>query len=152
MNALILAGLSVPALVVTVGGGLHAHMHQHMHEMLVKKLGLTPDQQDAARKIVEAHQPSLHAKGMALFQVRADLMQALTNPQTTEAQIRDMEAQASAAHLALELEINQVVREIAPILTPEQHAKARQLVVDARAHVEQFLAGMVKEGPMSHGN
>jgi Spy/CpxP family protein refolding chaperone len=146
MKALILAGLSVPAVITGAHTGLHAHMHQHLHDMLVKKLDLTQAQQDAARAIVEAHRPALHAKGQAAFKLRADLLQALTNPQTTEAQIRDMEGLASAAHLALELEVNQVVREIAPLLTPEQHLKAQKLVVDARAHIEGFLAGMSQEG------
>jgi Spy/CpxP family protein refolding chaperone len=146
MKALILAGLSVPAAITGVHAGFHAHMHQHLQEMLVQKLGLTQAQQDAAHTIVEAHHPALRAKAQTAFKLRADLMQALANPQTTEAQIREMEGLASAAHLALELEVNQVVREIAPLLTPEQHLKAQKLVVDARAHIEGFLAGMSQEG------
>jgi hypothetical protein len=74
-------------------------------------------------------------------------MQALTDPATTEGQIRELEARASAAHLALELEVSQTVKEVYPILTPEQQAKARQLVADARSHVEAFVAGMMKDCP-----
>ena len=151
MKALILAGLAVPALVTTAHGGFQVHMHEHLHEMVVKKLALTQDQQDAAMRVMMAHHPSLHAKGQAVFQTRADLLQALTDPQTTEGQIQAMEAQASTAHLALELELNQVVREVAPILTPDQRVKARQMVLDARAHVETFLAGLAKEAPAGHG-
>ena len=142
MKALILAGLAVPALVTTAG--LHGHFHAHLHDLIVQKLALTPDQQEAAKKIVMAHHLALHAKGKAVFQARADLLQAVTDPQTTEAQLTAMETQASAAHLALELELSQVVKEVYPILTPDQQVKARQLVVEARAHVEGFLAGMAQ--------
>jgi len=142
MKALILAGMAVPALVTTAHMDFHDHVHAHLHDLLVKKLDLTQDQQDAAKRIMIAHHPALQAKAHAAFKLRADLVQALTDPETTEAQLRDLETQAAAAHLALDLEVSQAVKELAPLLTPEQRVKARQLVVDARAHVEGFLAGL----------
>lgn len=136
MKALLLAGLSVPALITTT----HAGLHEHLHALVARKLDLSQAQKDAAQAVITAHHPALLAKGQAVFQARADLMQALTDPQTTEGEIRAMETRASTAHLALELELNQVVKEIAPILTPEQQVKARQLVLEARSHVEGMLA------------
>ena len=143
MKALILAGLAVPALVTSVHGSFHAHLH----DQIARKLDLTAEQKVAAQAVIDAHKPALHAKVAAVIQARADLMQALADPQTTEVQIRTLEAQASAAHLAAELELSQVVKAFAPILTADQQGKARQLVLEARAHVDAFSAAFLAETP-----
>jgi len=145
MKALILAGLAVPAMIAPFHGGFHAHLH----DLIARKLELTAAQKETAHALIEAHKPALHAKLAAVIQARADLMQALTDPQTTDVQIRALEAQASAAHLDMELELSQVVKAFAPILTPDQQVKARQLVTEARAHVDAFSASFLAE-PAAH--
>jgi Spy/CpxP family protein refolding chaperone len=141
MKALILAGLAIPALVTTVHGNFHAHLH----ETIARKLDLTADQKVAAHAVIEAHKPALHAKLAAVIQARADLLQAIANPATTEAQIRTLDATASAAHVVMELELSQVVKEFAPILTPDQHEKAQKLILEARAHVDAFSAAFMAD-------
>ena len=145
MNAMILASLAIPALVTTVACDCHhGDFHQHLHTMIDQKLGLSPEQKQAAHKVLEAHHPALKADLDAVIQTRADVLEALVDPQSTEIQIRGLEAKGSAACLTMELEVNQAMKEIAPILTPEQHLKARQLVVEARAHLDTFKAGLLK--------
>ncbi len=148
MKTLILAALSVPAVVTAIRGD-HRAMHNgilgHVHAVIGQRLELTPEQKDAIHKVVQSRHGSLHVKAKAAFEGRADVIQALTDPQTTEGQIRELEAKASTANLALDLEVNQLFREISPILTEGQRAKAKQLVGEFRAHIEGFLA-------MAHGH
>lgn len=141
MKSLLLAAVAVPAVIGSVHAGHHATaqgMMAHVHGMLIQKLDLNKEQQEAIHRIGAAHHPALHEKGFAAFQARADLLQALTDAQTSVDQIRVLEAKASAVDLALELEINQVMREINPILTDVQRTKLKQLAADLRAHVEAF--------------
>ena len=147
MKPLILAGLAVPALVATAPAmqsmhGPHAAMHDHLRGMLVQKLNLTPEQQEAIQKVVAAHREALHGKGLSLVKLRAELADALLDPPTTEEQIRDLEARGSAADLAFELEVSQVVKEVNPILTDDQRLKAKQLKSDLHHHAAGFLAGL----------
>jgi Spy/CpxP family protein refolding chaperone len=146
MKFLLLAGLAVPAVVTGIHqGGLHAHIQ----ETIARRLELTADQKAAAHTIIAAHRTALHAGLAAVVRSRADVLQALADPETTEPRIRELEGLASTAHLAMELEVNRVVKEIAPILTPDQRVKARQLVLDARAHVDAFAQGLMTEAPAS---
>ena len=141
MKSLILAAVAIPGLIGSVNCCHNQDFHQHLHQLMVKRLELTQAQQDTLKGIVTSHHPALKAKLDAAIEARADLFQAVANPKTVEAQIRTLEATASAADLALELEVNQVVKEIAPSLTADQHAKAAQLLIEARAHLEAFRAG-----------
>jgi Spy/CpxP family protein refolding chaperone len=136
----ILAALAIPALIGTLHCGPHHGCHPDMHAMIARKLDLTGAQKDAVHKVIDAHHPALKAQFAALLQLRMDLAQKVADPQATPDQLRELDAKANAAQLPLELELNQVVKEINPILTAEQQAKARQLVLDARAHVDAYCA------------
>lgn len=114
--------------------------------MIVRKLDLSPAQKQAALQVVQAHRAAFRTEREAAFQARADLGQALVDPRTTPDQIQALEAKASSARLAVELEINQVVKEIAPSLTADQIAKAKQLAQDTRNHIEDFRAWL-QAGP-----
>jgi len=140
MNKYILAALAVPALIGTVHCGRCHPSHHDMHAMIIRKLDLTSAQKDAVHAVITAHHPVLKAEFDTTLKTRLDLAQLVTDPQATPDQIRELDAKANAALLTLELDLNQVVKEIAPILTPEQQAKARQLVVEARARMDAFCA------------
>lgn len=152
MKPFVLAALAVPAMVAGVSEmhGRHHDMHRHIHDTIVQRLDLTPDQQTAIRKVVEAHHPALHADWAALVEARSGLLSALADPKATEGQIREMETKGSEADLALELEIHQVAKEIDPLLTEVQRTQAKQLMAEFHSHVEGFLAhGEAPES--SHG-
>lgn len=136
----VLAALAVPALIGTIHCDRCRPPHHDLHAMIVRKLDLTASQKDAAHAVIAAHHPVLKVEFDAALKARMDLMQLVTDPQATPDQIREQDAKASAALLALELDLNQVVKEIAPILTPEQQAKARQLVAEARARMDAYCA------------
>jgi Spy/CpxP family protein refolding chaperone len=140
MNNYVLAALAVPALIGTVHCGAQHPFHHDLHAMFVRKLGLNEAQKNAAHAVIAAHQPALKAEFDAAVQSRLDLAQLVVDPQATPDKIRELDGRANAAQLILELDVNQVVKEISPILTPEQQAKARQLILDARAHVDAMLA------------
>ncbi|MDR3670003.1 MAG: Spy/CpxP family protein refolding chaperone [Holophaga sp.] len=135
-----LAVLAVPALIGSVSCGMHRPFHHDMHAMIIQKLDLTSAQKEAAHAVIAAHHPALKAEFDAALGSRMDLAQLLTDPQATPERIRELDAKANAAQLTLELHLNQVVKEIAPILTPDQQAKARQLVLEARARMDAFCA------------
>lgn len=141
MKILTAACLAVPAIVSAAPAGHHAAFH----DMLVRKLGLSQGQQDAIHTVMKAHKASLHAKHEAAFKAKADLLQALVDPQTTPDRVQALQAAASSAHLAVALEINQIVKEIAPVLTPDQITKAQQLAAEARGHVESLRAWFMSD-------
>ncbi len=148
MKPLLLAALAVPATVATVHGVQHGHgqdMMAHVHGMIAQRLELTPEQKEAAHRVIQAHHANLHTKAKAAFETRADVLQVLVDAQTTPDQIRLLEVKASAATLDLELEVNQIIREISPSLTEVQRGKLKQMVADLRAHVEAFHAHGSKE-------
>ena len=140
MKNFVLAALAVPVLFGTVHCGNCHPSHHDMHAMIIRKLDLTSSQKDAVHAVMATHHPVLKAEFDAALMARMDLAQLVTDPQATPDQIRELDAKANAALLTLELDLNQVVKEIAPILTPEQQAKARQLVVEARARMDAFIA------------
>jgi Spy/CpxP family protein refolding chaperone len=132
------AVFAVPALIATA---TVAHGHpQDFHAMIAKRLELTEGQQAAIHKVMVGHQMTFHAKGRALVEARGAVLHLLVNPEATESQIRDLEAQASAADLAMELEVNQMVKEINPILTDAQRLKAHELLGEFHAHAKAFMA------------
>lgn len=131
------AAVAVPALIATVTVG-HGH-HQDFHAMIAKKLELTDGQQAAIHKVMEGHHKTFHEKGKALVAARGAVLQLLINPEATESQIRDLESLASAADLAMELEVNQMVKEINPILTDAQRLKAHDLLGEFHAHAKAFM-------------
>lgn len=151
MKPFVLAALAVPAMVAGLSDmhSRHHDIHRHIHETIVQRLDLTQDQQTAIHKIVEAHHPALHSDWVALVEARSGLVSALADPKTTEGEIREMEAKGSGADLALELEIHQVAKEIDPLLTDAQRAKAKQLMAEFHGHVEGFLAGAHGGAPES---
>ena len=140
MKNYLFAALAVPALIGTLHCGVCRPPHHDMHAMIIRKLDLSSSQKDATHAVLAAHQPVLKAEFDAALGTRMDLAQLVTDPQATPEQIRELDAKAGEALLTLELDLNQVVKEIAPILTPEQQAKARQLVLEARARMDAFCA------------
>lgn len=140
MKSFVLAGLAVPALIGMVDCGMPHACHPDWQARLARSLELTVSQKEAVHALIVARQPVLKAEFDAAVRARMDLAQLVTDPQAAQEQIRELDARAQAAMLALELDLNQLVKEIAPILTPAQQAKARQMVLNVRAHVETFLA------------
>jgi Spy/CpxP family protein refolding chaperone len=140
LKHVLLAVLAVPALIGSVNCGMPHPFHHDLHAMIVRKLDLTSAQKQAAHAVIAAHHPVLKAEFAVVVQSRMDLAQMVADPKATADQIRDLDARANAAQLTLELHLNQVVKELDPILTPEQRAKAHQLVLEARARVDAFLA------------
>jgi len=138
MKLLFTACLAVPAIVC-------AAQPAAFHDLIVQKLGLTQVQKEAARQVILAHKTALQGKWDAAFQAHADLFQAMADPKTTPARIQALESIYSAADLALWLELNQVVKEIAPSLTVDQIAKAQQMAADARSHIEKAFRSFFKE-------
>ncbi|HJW34576.1 MAG TPA: hypothetical protein VJ505_14620 [Holophagaceae bacterium] len=150
MKTLILAALSVPALVTSIHGGHHANhagMMAHLHAVIGQRLDLSTEQKEAIHKVIQARHGALHTKAKAAFEARADVIQALADAQTTEGQIRNLETLASNANLALDLEVNQTFRDIAPLLSETQRVKAKQLMGEFRAHVEGFFAAAHGHAP-----
>lgn len=149
MKLLFTAYLAVPAIVYATQPTPHAAFH----DLIAQKLGLTQVQKEAARQVILTHKAALQAKLDASLQAHADLFLALANPETTPSQIQALESKHSAAHLAMELEINQVVKEIAPSLTVDQIAKAQQMAADARSYFEKtvrsFIMGAATAAPQN---
>jgi Spy/CpxP family protein refolding chaperone len=145
MKAFILAALAAPALLVGAHKGHHGS-HADFHAEVVRRLDLSKDQQAALHRVFEAHHPALRADAAAMAHARAEMVHTVLDPASTEAQIRVLEAKGAEADLALELELNRTMKDVDPILSAEQKAKAHALMGELHGRLHEHLHGFLGEG------
>lgn len=101
------------------------------------RLGVTPEQRQQIRTIVQSHQQEFQALAERRRTAQQALQAAMTADPLDEAAIRSAsaalaEVQADAAVLRAKVQ-----REVFAVLTPEQQAKARALREEARTRLQQ---------------
>ncbi len=104
---------------------------------MAKALNLTEAQRTSIQAIREKHRPSLVAHRDTARQAQAALRAALQDPVTSEAQLRVLHDQASAARFDLLLAGRVVHQEVQAVLTPEQRARAAELRATRQAHRQE---------------
>ena len=95
--------------------------------LALRALGLTPDQEKAARAVMDKHRPADQARRKAADQCEEALHAALEDPTATDAQLRALHAAASSARFQSLLEHRAELLERHALLTPDQQAKARRI-------------------------
>lgn len=94
---------------------------------ILKALGLTRDQEAAARAAMDKDRAGMAARRKAAGDKEAALRAALEDPATPDARIKALHAQASEARLDAMMAHRALVKEIDALLTPEQRAKAKRI-------------------------
>lgn len=128
MSPLILTAFALPALVATVPGAPAG--------ILAQRLGLDAAQRAAVQRVLEAHKPALVARGEAWRDARRALVDGCLDPRLSEEQIAQLHARSSEAALEMAQEAHRVVRDLGPILSPEQKLKAQSMLAQARLHID----------------
>lgn len=128
MQPLAFTALTIPALIATVPG--------LPGDLLARKLDLDTAQKAAVRQVLQAHRPALRAKADGFRAARRALVDAGLDPKVDEAAFLALHARSAAAGGELALEARRVVRDLDPILTPDQRARARTLLAEARGHLD----------------
>ena len=133
-----LAGLSLVAQPGDCGGTRAGLMSQ------VQALGITDAQRASFHQVFANHKAALKAKTEVARQARMAFVEALTEPGSTEAQLKVLHDAASDAQFEVLKEGRAMHQEIEPLLTPEQKAKAQDFKGHLRSHLErlhQFIFG-----------
>ena len=132
MQPLILTAFALPALVATVPGAPAG--------ILAQRLGLDSAQKASIQRILEAHKPALTARNDAFRDARRALVDGCLEPGTSEDQLAALQAKSSAAAFELLKELHQVVRELDPVLSQDQKARAKAMLAQFRLHLDGLRA------------
>lgn len=102
----------------------------------LRALNLTETQKADLHRIFEGHKDSLRAKSEAAGNARKAVGDALTQPGTTEAQLKSLHDAAAAAQFEVLKEGRALFLQVDPLLTPEQRAKAQELKASFHQHMD----------------
>lgn len=132
MHPLFLTAFALPTLVATVPGAPAG--------ILAQRLGLDSTQKAAVQRVLETHKPALVARNDAWREARRALVDGCLDARLSEEQVAQLHARSSAAALELAQEAHRVIRDLGPILTVEQRAKAQSMLANARMHLDGMRA------------
>lgn len=121
--------------------GLGGHGPSPLH-LPLRALNLTEAQKTSVHQILDAHKPAMAAKTAAARDARRALVDAVTSPATSEAQLKTLHDAAAAAQFEVLKEGRAIFLEVDPLLTPEQRTKAHELKDRMRSRMDHFR-GMV---------
>jgi Spy/CpxP family protein refolding chaperone len=110
----------------------------------LKALDLSEAQRASVRQTLANHKDALKAKTAAAREARRAMVDALLQPETTEAKLKSLHDTAAKAQFEVLKEGRAIHQEISPVLTPEQQAKAAELKADFRGRMDglrQFVFG-----------
>jgi Spy/CpxP family protein refolding chaperone len=92
---------------------------------MLRDLDLTEGQRQSIQAIFEKHRAAHTGGQQALEAKEQGLMDAMAEPASTEAQLRELHAATNEARLTLLLEERATLLEIQALLSPAQQAKAK---------------------------
>jgi len=104
--------------------------------MPLRALNLTEAQKTAIHQIFDSHKETLQPKVQAAGEARKAVGDALTQPGTTEAQLKALHDAAAAAQFEVLKEGRAIFLQVDPLLTPEQRAKAQELKAKFHKHMD----------------
>lgn len=113
---------------------------------MMKNLDLTEAQRQSIQAIFEKHRASQQLKQQALKTKEQALMDAMAEPATTEAQLKDLHGSASEARLSMLLEGRTIRMEIQAVLTPVQQEKAKEQRQKMQKAMDAHRAAMEELG------
>lgn len=144
---ILIAGLAV-ALLAAVGVAAtvhHGHMREHgrfgdhLLRMATRQLNLTDAQQQQMKDIIAKEKPSFRPLAQQMMQSRQQMMALVTSGNFDEAKARDIASQQSQSRTEMEVQQARVASELFQVLTPDQKAKAVQLIQEHQQRWQQRM-------------
>jgi protein CpxP len=130
--------LAVPALVIAAADA--GPGHHHRLGVIAQELNLTQDQKDKIKAIIASHKDQLLAGMTQVKQSHQQLFDAVHGDKFDEGAIRAASQGLAAAQTEMHVLRGQIVSEVRSVLTPEQQAKAKDLLAKHKAQAEQHFS------------
>jgi len=141
-KALAIAGAAVlaPALLFAAVAANQAQT-RHMagfSQHLAQKLGLSDDQTQQVQGVFANHQAELSAAMGRMKTARTALFDAIHADTFDENAVRAASAKVAQAEADLAVSRARITSEVRNVLTPDQQAKAKELLANAKAHAQKW--------------
>ncbi|HYU31894.1 MAG TPA: Spy/CpxP family protein refolding chaperone [Thermoanaerobaculia bacterium] len=136
--------LLVPALLAAAGQAVHEPEVQGLAQRVIERLDLTPEQVKEVRGILASHKDELTFELKRIQATRGTMFDAIHADTFSEAEIRNAAGAVGRAEADLAVTRGKVAQEVRKVLTPEQQAKAKEVLADARAVVQGMISRMVE--------
>jgi len=136
---LALAGAAVlaPALLFAAVAAQHAQ-HQGMAQHIAKKLGLSDEQTQQVQGIFANHQSELSGQFDRLKTAKSALFDAVHADSFDESAVRAAAANVAQVEADLAVSHAKIASEVRAILTPDQQAKAKELLANAHSRAQSM--------------
>ncbi len=132
------AALLIPALAQHPhpGQGGPRELHDGVRHML-HRLGLTEDQRDEIRRLVDQHREQTRPQLQQVSERRLDLFDRIHAPELDEAAIRDGAIAVATAGAEVAVARAVLLQQVRQLLTPEQLEDAQEMLDHQRAVLEE---------------
>lgn len=138
--ALAALALLLPSLAFAAVRGTRGRQPHALAQRVVERLDLTPEQVRDIREILASYKPEITVELARIKETRGRLFSAIHAETINEAAIRNAATAVGQAEAELAMTRARIVQEVRQVLTPEQREEAQEMLADARAFVEDWLA------------
>jgi Spy/CpxP family protein refolding chaperone len=137
-KVLALAGAAVlaPALLLAAVTAEHAHQGAFVQH-IAQKLGLSQDQTQQVQGILANHQTELNGEIDRLKTAKTALFDAIHADSFDESAVRAAAANVAQVEADLAVSRAKIASEVRTVLTPDQQAKAKEMLANFRARAEK---------------
>lgn len=155
---ILIAGLAVALLAaVAVSATVrHGHMRghgvfgDHLLRMATRELNLSDAQQQQMKDIIAKEKPNLRPLGQQMMQTHQQMMALITRNNFDEAKARDIASQQAQTRTEMEAQRARVASELFQVLTPDQKAKAVQLIQERQQRWQPHMQQAPQSGTDSN--
>jgi len=144
--ALAATALLVPTLLAAAaaGRGSREPEVQGLAQQVIERLDLTPEQIKEVREILASHKDELTVELKRIQKTRAAMFDTIHAETFSESEIRNAAGAVGRAEADLAVTRGRITQEVRKVLTPEQQAKAKEMLADTRAVVEGMISRIVE--------
>lgn len=137
-KVLALAGAAVlaPALLLAAVTAEHAHQQGGFAQHIAQKLGLSDNQTQQVQGILANHKAEISSGIDRLKTAKTALFDAIHADSFDESAVRAAAANVAQAEADLAVSRAKIVSEVRGVLTPDQQAKAKELLASFRARAQ----------------
>ena len=144
--ALAAAAVLAPALLLAAATGQHAHQKGAFVQHMAQQLGLSADQTQQVQGIFANHKAELSAQRTQLKTARTALFDAIHADTFDENAVRAASANVAQVEADIAVSRAKIASEVRNVLTPDQQAKAKELLANfrgraGRMHDRMGMAG-----------
>ncbi len=145
LAALAAAALLVPTLLAAAAGQeSSAPEAKGLAQQVIERLSLTPEQVKQVRAIFESHQVELTFELKRIQKTRGEMFDTIHADTFSESEIRNAAGAVGRAEADLAVSRGKITQEVRKVLTPEQQAKAKEMLADSRALVDGMISRLIE--------